>query len=382
MGLTTGGGGDDKLQVGLVVFITVISLMTALAIPMIAPGWESTGYSYEEVASERQNLESFTGETMTNSTPWAFEMVYTPYVPGSTGILNDAGWLYGGKVEDYPGLSTSVSLTTTGIRLDPDHKSVTPLGQGISEISVKSEEKWYYNGAFGWVYDLSKALGGNPDRYKTTEEEHPAWNFTGYLYEFDPMVQIVTKGSNEQKTTEDAKLSVVWYDTDGQEGISSGLVLYSEKTKGMVANYTSSEIVSNYKTTTSYASTFTFKYEGTTVDMHIRFDPEVISSEGADLYQAWTEGKWTLAFSAISGSNFLDINNSTSFTSSLGNLIDTYVKVFTFSLPNAPPMWSMVLWILCILPAEIAVMMFLSRFGLAGIGAGILGNVMAFIGLT
>lgn len=381
MGLTTGGGGDDRLQVGLVVFITVISLVTAMAIPMIAPGWESTGYSYEEVSSQRQNLETFTGESMLNAAPWAFTAVYTPYVPGSQAVLNDAGWLYGSKVEDYPGLSTSTQITTTGIKLDPTKKSVSPLGQGTTEVTVQVEEKWYYNGPFSWVYDLSTALGGNPDRYKRIVEDHPQWNFTGYLYEFDPMVKIVTKGSTDQKTTDDATLSVVWYDTNGQEGISSGLVLYSDKTKGIVANYTSAEIVSRYVSTTAYASKYTFNFEGTTVDMHIKFDQDVIS-EGQDLYQAWTDGRWTLAFTAVSGANFLDMNNSTSFASSLGNLIDTYIKVFTFSLPNAPPFWSMVLWILCILPAEITVMMFLSRFGLAGVGAGILGNALAFIGLT
>jgi hypothetical protein len=59
----------------------------------------------------------------------------------------------------------------------------------------------------------------------------------------------------------------------------------------------------------------------------------------------------------------------------MGNLLDTYLDIFTLSMPAVPLTWSLVLWLVCILPLEVSMIMFLSRFGLVGIGAAILGNV-------
>jgi hypothetical protein len=59
-------------------------------------------------------------------------------------------------------------------------------------------------------------------------------------------------------------------------------------------------------------------------------------------------------------------------------MLETYINIFTLDIPNLSTEWNLVLWVICIMPVGLSVILFLSRFGLAGIGAGILG--MAFAG--
>ena len=119
------GGGNDSLQVGICVFCVVVSLVTAMLVPILAPSYD-TGYSYQEVFTERAELETFTGESMTSQTPWKLTGVYTPYVPGEKYTINEEGWLYGSEITDYKYLNK-----TTGIKLDPGQKSSMLFGQGV-----------------------------------------------------------------------------------------------------------------------------------------------------------------------------------------------------------------------------------------------------------
>lgn len=368
------GGGNDSLQVGIAVFCVVVSIATAMLVPILAPSYD-TGYSYQEVFNGRAELESFTGESMTSQTPWKLTGVYTPYVPGEKYTINEEGWLYGSEVTDYEYLNK-----TTGIKLDPGQKSSMLFGQGSGQATVQENKWWYAEGFWG---DLSWAIssgfwglfGSERTRTESHEVELPTWNYTGYRYEFDPMMTIQTNEDGSAKTAaSDAKLSIIWYDIQGSEGISGGLILYTDKSNGVVANYSATDIISNYNLSSQYASSYVFDFNGTKVRMYIQFDPDVVA-DGTDLSKAWTEGRWSVAFSATSVDNLFNIANSNSLSTSLGNLLSSYAQIFTFSVPNMPLVWSMVLWILCILPAEIIVLMFLSRFGAAGIIAGILGNI-------
>lgn len=378
-GLTSSGsgGGSDNLQVGLAVFCIVISIATALMVPIFAPSYD-TGYSYQDVYNERQSLEAFTGESMTNQSPWMLEGVYTPYVPGDVYSVGEEGWINGPPVEGYADIGK-----TSGIHLDPTQKSAMPFDQESYTVQIE-QNKWYYkDGFWGDLYwkigsGFWGLFGVETSRTELVDKGYQTWEFTGYRYQFDPMLAIQTGG--EAKTAEsDAKLSIVWYDTLGQEGISGGLVLYSDSKNGLVANYSATDIINGYNISSGFASAYTFDFEGTQVNMYIQFDPEVISGE-MDLADAFEQGLWTIAFSATSASNLMSIDSSNSLSNSIGNILSTYSQIFTFSLPTAPLEWSIVLWILCILPVEVAMIMFLSRFGVVGLIGGILGNVLLATG--
>ena len=73
--------------------------------------------------------------------------------------------------------------------------------------------------------------------------------------------------------------------------------------------------------------------------------------------QAWTEGSWSFAISSVSAGNFLDIENSVSYSNSVGSMIDTFIKIFTFSVPDLGNSWAgMILWLMCGLPMTIAML--------------------------
>jgi hypothetical protein len=152
----------------------------------------------------------------------------------------------------------------------------------------------------------------------------------------------------------DGALSLVWYNYAGTEGLSGGLDVYGGRV--LLASYTAADIISAYNTTSGYATTYDFDFEGTKLELNVRFD-QVVLEEGTSLMQAWTQGDWSLAISSISAGNFYDIEESTSFSSTAGSMIKTFIQIFTFSLPAVSNPWiGWVLWMLCGLPMCMAML--------------------------
>lgn len=371
--------GDDELQIKLAVLGVIIGIVVSAMLPIVFQAPNATGYSLEEITRERTSLEAYTGESMISQAPFVLAHVYTPYIAGNDWHVTEDGWLYGEELLDSGGNPYFAPDTagrnqiglTSGIHLDPDKKSSTPLFQSDYTSMVPTKTmKWYYgneNGELGLLGAFAQWAGW--ELYNYEERSFPAWNFSGYRYEFDPMLRIAT--SDDKKTVDDAKLSIVWYDLDGQEGISGGLILYDSKTNGIVANYSAQEIVNNYNIASATASGYVLNFNGTKVNMFIQFDPEV-KIYGMPLESAWSAGKWTLAFTAISADAYLDIQGSNSFSGSVGNILTTYLDIMTLDVPQLSLEWNLVLWIVCSLPIMMAVLLFLSRFGLKGIAGGIL----------
>lgn len=384
MGLLSASG-DDSLQLKMFVWGFVLSIAISVLLPVMYPAAPSTGYTIEEIYAEREALEAYTGESMVNQAPFVLTHVYTPYVAGDEYKTTADGWLYGDELTDGNGQPYFVPSTATdnqigmtkGIRLEPTAKSDVPLFQSDYKAAIATKNlKWYYTAADGSL----NTLGGiaqffGADVYETSTQTLPAWNFSGYRYEFDPMLRLNTTDGADLKAVSDATLSIVWYDLDGAEGISGGLVLYNNITNGIVANYTAAEIIANYQATSATATSYSLDFEGTKVHMFIQMDPDVKVS-GMDLETAWTEGRWTLAFTCASADAYMDITNSNSFAGSVGNILTTYSQLMTFNLPNISTEYNLVLWAICVGPMAMAVLLFLSRFGIAGIGAGILGMVL------
>lgn len=389
-GLTSGGGGDDALQIKLAVWGIVISIVISAFLPILMPN-SATGYSLDEIYEERASLELYTGESMVSQAPYKLQHVYTPYTVGEEYHLTEEGWLYGTELLDGNSdpsyiIGGTEQIGNTEVRLDPSKKSTVPLyqGQNVNSgttyvyLQVESNDIWtdLYNGVMQLV-----TLGTWVPEAKVVNEEYPTWNFSGYRYEFDPMLRIATHTEDgeptvDTRTVDDAKLSIVWYDTDGQEGISGGLVLYNNKTNALLASYTAAEIVAQYNSLSQNASKFKLDFDGTPITMWIKFDSDVVINN-LDLSQAFSQGKWTVAFTSSSADTYLDLQNSNSFSASLGSMLETYINIMTMSLPNLGTEWNLVLWVICILPMGLAMIMFLSRFGLAGLGAGILGAAFA-----
>lgn len=386
-----GDGSDSGVMIGIAVFCTVMSLVSTLLISAFLPSI-ALGYSFDEVQAAREEVIAFTGDTITNDTPWELDSVYTPYEVGSSYNVDASGFIYGDDVDDYDQIGKHAD-----IKLNPGKKSNQTLSQGREDVTVEEVRlKKIYDpsviGIFG-TWNMATAINlnrvadwiGIDDRINITttdtiEKTYPSWGFTGYRYLFKPMLPFsYVEGQPEQKSATDGTLSIIWYDVDGMEGISGGLVVYNAN-KVIIANYAASDIIADYNSGSGLSTKYNFTFEGTPIYLNIRFDADVLN-ESVPLDQAWTEGRWSLAITSPSAGNFLDMKNSAAFTTSLGSMVDTFIDIYTFDVPNVGnAYYELILWLLVVFPAELALMLFLkSVFGMAGVGAGILGNLIAMV---
>ena len=388
MGIFSGGAGDDRMQVGTAVFAVIVSLVVTMMVPFLAPAYDTdTGYSYADLFAEKSGLENFTGESMINMAPWKLTGVYTPWTVGDPiDNLNEEGWAYGQQITNYPYLNQ-----TSGIKLDPNQTSDKPLYQSTyknMQRTVTEPISWYYNfngdGNLNVIGQIAEFFGADTTETRTEVLDINSWTYTGYRYEFDPMLKIDYQNDThdyQEVSQSDAKLSIVWYkQINGVQGLSGGLILYDNMTNGVVANITLDDILATYNSGSNYSTRYQFDFQGVQVYLNLRFDLDVTTG-GQDLSKAFNDGRWSMAITAASMDNFMDISASNSLSNSTANLLDTYIKIYTFSFPTLDFLWSMVLWIICILPIQLTVLMFLSRFGIAGVGLGIAGSaILALMG--
>lgn len=389
------GGGDSSdsgLLIGIAVFCTVMSLISTLLISALLPS-AAMGYSFDDVQQAREEVVAFTGDTMTNYAPWELDSVYTPYQVGQPYKVDGDGFLYGDSITSYEYIGEHAD-----IKLDPDKYSNRTLNSGKYEAEVEEKQlKTIYDpskvGVLAWanigfqslVRDYLGLWGQDYDidlvTSKTVTRTYQTWDYSGYRYVFKPMLPFsYVEGQEEEKSAADGSLSIVWYKIDGVgEGISGGLVVY-DKNKTIISNYTAAEIIENYNINSGLATKYNFTFEGTPIYLNIRFDADVLN-DSIPLEQAWSEGRWSLAITSPSAGNFLDLKNSTSFTTSLGSMVDTFIDIYSFDVPQVDnSYYQLVLWLLVVFPAELALMLFLkSVFGMAGVGAGILGNLIAMV---
>lgn len=369
MGIFGGdGGGGDGVIIKVAITCTALSLVITFMVVALMPA--ANGYDWDEVSQARQELADFTGETMISNAPWKLTGVYTPWVVGMDfdGHTTDEGYLYGEEVDDYADLGK-----TTNIKLDPNNKSVIPLAYGETTGTFTTmDKKWWASiPGVSWIAEMF----GRDDLYNIGSEQRAVsvWNYTGYRYEFDPMLPF-KYNAEAQESSVDGKLSIVWFTNKNADGISGGLVIYGQDNV-LLAEIEAADIVANYNTMSAYSSKYRFDFLGTDIYLNVRFDPNVVSTS-QDLQEAWVNGDWTIAITSPSAGTFLDVKNSTSFTSTLGNMVQTFRDIFTFDLPNVDGYWNVILWMLVSFPAELAFLLLCTKLGIAGIPAAILGNAL------
>lgn len=375
--LGSSDGSSDGLFFRVAIFATVLSITVTALFSIILPG-VTTEYTYEDIMNERDSVMSFTGDNMINSNPWKLVQVTTPYTIGTDYNVDDSGFLYGSSV-DYADIGSSV------FRMDNTQRSGTTLNQSNETVTVtETEVKWQYrNNITKWAaipgaVVLSNITGRPVEFFTTTtnEVDYPTWQHTGYRYVLQPMLPF----KDNTSSSVDGSLSLVWYKSpNGSQGISGGLVIYGHD-RTIISNYSATDIISDYNTSSGYSTKYNFTFDGIPLNLNIRFDPEVINGS-ASLEEAWDNGAWSIAITSVSAGNFLDLQDSSSFTTSLGSIVNTFINIYKFDVPNVNnPLYNMLLWLFCVFPAELALMLFLkSVFGMAGVAAGVLGNLIALV---
>lgn len=364
-------GGENTL-IKIAIFCIAVSVMSTCMFTFYAAG--SSDYGYDTIKEYKNELVEFSGGQLTNDTPWVLSKVFTPFTPGTipdsqipshieTDNGRGPGWLFGEDITGYTYIGEA-----SNIKLDPNQKSNQLLraGQQVDYRYQNGLEWWAGNNDFG--IDLSglgkgfmRLFGQTPGNdYGVTYASGSAnnWNYTGYRYVFDPVLPF-----NDQASVKDGRLSIVWYQIENDSGLSGALEIYGTS-NGDVVKYgeiSSSDIVSAIQSTAGYVQVFDFNFEGTHLNLTIRFDPTVYTSYNT-LQAAWDAGAWSMAISSASVGNFFDVENSNAFNATAGSALETFIDIFTFSYTtdvgdaDTQPWVAFVMWMIVGLPMTLALL--------------------------
>lgn len=334
----------------------------------------SSDYDYDTINAYRSELVEFSGGQLVNDNPWVLNGVYTPFTPGSvpdedipSHIERDGGrttgWLYGQKITNYPYLGQ-----VADIKLDPTQKSNQLLTVGPEEEYRYANGKEWWAGGNSWGIDLSNigrffifmAQNTPGEDYGVTyaTETVNNWSYSGLRYTFDPVLPMSSEGSSK-----DGRLSLVWYQTAEDTGLSGALEVYADKDHEHVklGSISARDIINVFRSSEGYVQIFDFNFEGTHLNLTVRFDPTVYNTY-ATLQQAWDAGSWSIAVSSASAGNFFDVENSNAFNMTAGSMLDTFVQIYTFEYPHFDNSWvEFIMWVLVGLPMTLAMLLVTAR---------------------
>lgn len=369
------GMGDDNQLMKVAVFCIAFSIISTCMASMFILG--QGDYDYDTISAYKSELTEFSGGQLVNDTPWVLTGVYTPFVPGMVpdSEIEDhieydngrtTGWLFGEKITNYTGIGEVVD-----IKLDPDKKSNQLLTVGNPyDWSYETGKEWWAGdnpygidlspvGKWGiqtWHYITENELYTDTSGYGVQYSFGTAnnWAYTGYRYVFDPVLPLSSQGS-----VVDGRLSIVWYDIVTDTGLSGALEIYSDANHEQVllGRISATDILSAFQSTTGYSSVFDFDFEGTTLNLVIRFSPTVYNTYNS-LKAAWDAGEWSLAIASPSAGNFFDVEHSNAFSITAGSAFDTFIDIFTFQTPEFTndPWVSVIMWLMCGLPMTLGML--------------------------
>lgn len=367
---------DVRSLVKVAVFCVTFSIISTAMVTLYIGG--SGDYDYDTIGAYKSQLVDFTGGQLVNDTPWVLTGVYTPFVPGT--VPDDevpnhieydhgrGGWLYGEKITSYPDLGKA-----TDIHMDPTQKSNQLLTVGDAvEWEQRNGKSWWNGGNdFGVVIadadllkdivrwsifgEIAPVVDDENYGYEVSSGTANNWNYTGYRYCLDPVLPF----KEGETSTKDGRLSLVWYQTDADTGISGALEIYgfdgSEQI--LLAQISAADIISTFQSSMGYVQSLDFDFSGTHLNLTIRFNPTVYSNY-ASLMDAWNAGAWSFAISSASAGNFFDVEESNAFSVTTGNMLQTFIDIYTFQTPEFEdnPAVNTIIWLIVSLPMTIALL--------------------------
>lgn len=339
--------GDASTLSKIAIFCIAMSVLSTCLVAMYIGG--SSDYNYDTINAYKSELSTFSGGQLVNDTPWVLNGVYTPFTPGS---IDDAdipnhierdgdysnGWLFGQKITTYPYLGK-----VADIKLDKNQKSNQLLTVGNPyDFEYQNGRSWWNGGNdFGiklidadylrnWIKIASGVEIDENWGYDMVSGSANNWNYTGYRYTFDPVLPFSSEASSK-----DGRLSLVWYQIPNDTGLSGALEIYAGKNNEQIklGSISARDIINTFRSSEGYVQTFDFDFEGTHLNLTIRFDPTVYNNYQS-LQSAWDDGAWSMAISSASAGNFFDVENSNAFSVTAGSALDTFVQIYTFDYPH------------------------------------------------
>ena len=365
----------EHVLIKIAIFCIAMSMLSTVLFTVYVQG--SSDYDYDTISGYKSKLAEFSGGQLVNDNPWVLSGVFTPFTPETipdsqipNHIEDDngqsIGWLFGEEITTYSYLGE-----VANIRLDPNQKSnqLLTIGEQVN-YSYSNGKEWWAGGndygidmsGFGrffiGIFNPGQDTTGYGDTYTSGAANN--WNYTGYRYVFDPVLPFSSQGSSK-----DGRLSIVWYQIPGDTGLSGALEIYGatrDQNQVKLGSISASDIIAAFRSTVGYVQVFDFDFEGTHLNLTIKFDPTVYRTYSS-LQAAWDAGNWSMAISSASAGNFFDVENSNAFNATAGSMFDTFIQIYTFSYPHFDNnSWAeFLMWMLVGLPMTLAMLFIAMR---------------------
>lgn len=394
MGLV-GGGGDTEFAFKTLIFSLAIMLLLPLFLGIFAPA-AYLGATEDELLG---GYERMTGNGAdTKISVWPLTGIYTPFTGEfydedaqqtiTYGYTED-GWLYGTEVKSYS--PTQYQGTT-------QQYTVYKADDGVFRYWTDSRDysENYGTGHKGRVLDDNNEVTYAGDIYTEVNFDilkksdiffvesskvedglgHFKYDYTGYRMAFQPIAGYNTMdqdGNIIPIVATTTSLSLVWYQTAGQSGISGNLVL-SGSSSG-VAYINSAMVVSAFNNNTNTAP-FDMVFNGVKMTIYIKIDP-VYTSQGWTVQQCYDAGHWSIMVTSLSVDS--SAYSGTDYVNNPMQIFETMIDLLTFNLDdyNMSPWLEYLCYFIFIAPLYISLISLCLTYTELWILVGILAAVQA-----
>ena len=342
-----GNNGNAAVTAGCIAFAILLLTLFPMGLTLFAPDTYN-GSDPDEVL---EGYERFTGQKAdTKVSVWPLTGIYTPFTgsfydieSGQTvtyGFSSD-NWLYGTEVKSYsPSQYLNTSQQYTVYKADDGvfryYSNSTDYNE---EYGTGHKGRVTDNGSVTYAGDLYTDV--NFDVLKKSDiffvesskqedlQGHFKYDFTGYRMSFQPISGYKTldqDGNVVPIVATTTSLSLIWYQTAGQSGISGNLVL-SGNSSG-VAYINSQRVLSAFDANTSTAA-FDLVFNGVKMTVYIKIDP-VYTNQGWTVQQCYDGGYWSIMVTSLSvdSSAYTGTDNSNNPM----QILETLWDLFTFNL--------------------------------------------------
>lgn len=333
-----GNGSSAAVAEGLITFAMVILLLLPMFLGAFAPG-TYTGVSDQEVL---EGYERFTGQKAdTKVSVWPLTGIYTPFTGSFYDVENNQNvsygfssdnWLYGTEVKAY-----SPAQYQGTIQQYTAHKADDGVFRYLENSKDYSEQFGTGHKAGDLYTEVNFDITKKSDIFfvESSRQEdalgHFKYDYTGYRMAFQPISGYKTMtqdGEIVPVVATTTSLSLVWYQTAGQSGISGNLVL-SGNSSG-VAYINAQRVVSAFNSNTSTAP-FDLVFNGVKMTVYIKIDP-IYTNQGWTVQQCYDAGYWSIMVTSLSvdSSAYTGTDNADNPM----QILETVWDIFTFNLSD------------------------------------------------
>lgn len=322
------GDTDTSFAYKMLIFSAVILIVLPIMINIFCPKMSGELEENDILNELNDQFRDFTGSSPSSESVWALTGIYTPVKVKEDGSIADVwgytpdGWMYGERIVNY--LPMQYNSNPNGWRVYYDDTTHTYKYSGTSTSVNKHEAGDLYTSV---VMDVSK----QSDIFfttsgKVTDGDYFYYEFNGYRYSFQPVVESVTMdadGNQIAVVPNQSSLNLIWYNYYGSQGISGQLILGTDKG---VAYLTADQIVSAFNSDNN-TSKFNMTFNGVDMGIYIRIDPTYSSVMTVE--ECFNYGYWSIMVT----SNSIDVGsyNSASYEFNVTNIFETMIDLLTFN---------------------------------------------------